>query len=283
MRTEKNAPLSGRSSFRSGGKADILLLPQNVYELTLALRGMEEKRVYGLLSNTLVSDGGVRGALALTVDVRGMERAGNAVTCCCGDTLSGFANFALENSLAGAEFCYGIPGTVGGGVFMNAGAYGGEIKDILKSAVLFSPRGEIVDLACEDLEFGYRKSLLQREKYILLKATFLLEPGKKAEIRAKMKELMERRREKQPLEFPSCGSVFKRPEGHFAGALIEQCGLKGARVGGAEVSRKHAGFIINAGGATTADMLELTSLVKRTVKEKTGVELEEEIRILGET
>ena len=283
MRIEKNADLARRSSFRSGGKADTLLLPQNVYELTQVLRGMEDKRVYGLLSNTLVSDGGVRGKLALTVNVRGMERTGNAVTACCGDTLSSLALFALSHSLTGAEFCYGIPGTVGGGVFMNAGAYGGEIKDILKSAVLFSPSGEIVTLENKDLGFGYRASLLQRERYILLKATFELEPGRKTAIRAKMKDLMARRREKQPLEFPSCGSVFKRPEGHFAGALIEQCGLKGARVGGAEVSQKHAGFIINAGGATTADMLALTALVKRTVKEKTGVELEEEIRILGET
>ncbi len=281
MRTEKNAPLAKRSSFRTGGRADLLLLPQNVYELANCLRGGED-RVFGCLSNTLVSDKGVRGAVVLTVNVRGMERCGNVITACCGDTLSAFANFAQANSLTGAEFCYGIPGTVGGGVYMNAGAYGGEIKDILKSAVLFSPEGKIVSLENADLEFGYRRSLLQREKYVLLKADFELREGKKAAIRARMKELMARRREKQPLEYPSCGSVFKRPEGNFAGALIERCGLKGARVGGAEVSQKHAGFIINAGGATTADMLALTALVKRTVAEKTGVVLEEEIRFAGE-
>lgn len=282
MKIENNADLARYASFRTGGNADTLVTPANIYELTAALKEYGCENVYGCLSDTLVSDRGVRGAVILTTSVRGMERQGDTVAACAGDTLSSLASFACQNSLAGAEFCYGIPGTVGGGVFMNAGAYGGEIKDILVSAVLYSENRGVFALGADDMEFGYRASVLQKEKYILLKAYFRLEKGEKDAIRARMDELMARRREKQPLEYPSCGSVFKRPEGYFAGALIEQCGLKGTRVGGAEVSRKHAGFIINAGGATSGDMLALTKLVKRTVREQTGVELEEEIRFLGE-
>lgn len=282
MMTEKNALLNNRASFRTGGRAETLVLPENVYELVCALREYGGKHVYGCLSNTLIPDEGLKCAVVLTTNVRGMEYANGVITACCGDTLTQLANFALAHSLTGAEFCYGIPGTVGGGVFMNAGAYGGEIKDIFKSAVMFSKEKGVFVTEKDGLEFGYRKSALQKNGDVLLKASFAMQKGDKDEIRAKMDDLMARRREKQPLEYPSCGSVFKRPPNNFAGALIEQCGLKGARVGGAEVSRKHAGFIINAGGATTADMLALIHKVKLAVREQTGVELEEEIRIAGE-
>ena len=282
MQILKNVPLEKYASFRTGGNADLLVFPANVCELVKALNEYGEDNVYGCLSNTLVGDGGVRGAVVLTTAVRGMERDGNAVTACCGDTLSALANFALANSLTGAEFCYGIPGTVGGGVFMNAGAYGGEMKDIVKKVTLFSRESGVFELSASEMEFGYRKSVLQKIKATVLKVQFALAEGEKETIRGTMDDLMRRRKEKQPLEFPSCGSVFKRPEGFFAGALIEQCGLKGKRIGGAEVSRKHAGFIINAGGANSADMRALTELVKAEVKEKTGVELCEEIRFIGE-
>jgi UDP-N-acetylmuramate dehydrogenase len=186
----------------------------------------------------------------------------------------------LENSLTGLEFCYGIPGTVGGAVFMNAGAYGGEISEHFIRGRFLNGKNEIVTLNSDELEFGYRKSRLMREELILISAEFKAANGEKDEIRAKMDELMQKRKSKQPLDFPSCGSAFKRPEGYFAGALIEQCGLKGYSIGGARVSEKHAGFIINGGNATATDVIKLLEYVAETVFKNTGVMLEPEIRVI---
>ena len=195
-----------------------------------------------------------------------------------GAALSRVATFAYENSLTGMEFASGIPGSAGGGVLMNAGAYGGELKDIILSVRCCGKNGKYVqELPAEQCDFRYRHSLFQSGDYVILGAVFRLERGEKSGIAAKMKELNARRREKQPLDLPSAGSAFKRPEGHYAAALIEQCGLKGTAVGGAQVSEKHAGFIVNTGTATSADLEALLTLVSDTVKERTGIELQREI------
>ena len=200
-----------------------------------------------------------------------------------GASLAKTAVFAQRQGLAGLAFAHGIPGTVGGGVCMNAGAYGGEIRQVLREAAVWLPGEGVKRLSNEQMAFGYRRSLLtDRPETVVLYAVFDLEPGDPETIRGEMEELIRRRREKQPLDRPSAGSTFKRPTGHFAGGLIEQCGLKGARIGGAQVSEKHAGFVINAGGATCADILALIRRIRETVKAETGVTLEPEIKILPE-
>ena len=282
MRLFFDESLKTRASFRTGGNADVLVLPESEDDLVFALEKFGSKYVFGNLSNTLITDGGIRGNVIITTSVKGVAVNGENVTCLCGDSLSSFASSCRDNSLTGAEFCYGIPGTIGGGVFMNCGAYGGQLSDILTSVKLWSEDKGVFTLENEEMDFSYRKSIVQTQPYIVLSATFGLKKGNKAEIGAKMDELMASRRAKQPLEYPSCGSTFKRPEGHFAGALIEQCGLKGYTVGGASVSEKHAGFVINSANATSDDILSLVEYIKKTVFDKTNVLLEEEIRIVGE-
>ena len=226
-------------------------------------------------------DGGIDGTVIITTKLNSVSVNGNTVTAAAGASLTSVAVAARDASLAGCEFLYGIPGTVGGGVFMNAGAYGGEIADIIENAVVFTPDGKVTTLSKDDLDLGYRTSKLQSTRYILLSAAFSLQSGNKEVISSAMDDLMNRRMTTQPLDKPSCGSTFKRPAGNFAGKLISDCGLKGMSVGGAQVSEKHAGFIVNSGGATSRDILDLVQLVKKTVFEKTGVLLEEEIRIIG--
>ena len=281
MITRHNEPLAKYSSFRTGGKAANIIFPESTEEFVTALRENPGAAVLGNLSNTLVLDGGIDGTVIITTKLNSVSVNGNTVTAAAGASLTSVAVAARDASLAGCEFLYGIPGTVGGGVFMNAGAYGGEIADIIENAVVFTPDGKVTTLSKDDLDLGYRTSKLQSTRYILLSAAFSLQSGNKEVISSAMDDLMNRRMTTQPLDKPSCGSTFKRPAGNFAGKLISECGLKGMSVGGAQVSEKHAGFIVNSGGATSRDILDLVQLVKKTVFEKTGVLLEEEIRIIG--
>ena len=281
MITRHNEPLAKYSSFRTGGKAANIIFPESTEEFVTALRENPGAAVLGNLSNTLVLDGGLDGTVIITTKLNSVSVNGNTVTAAAGASLTSVAVAARDASLAGCEFLYGIPGTVGGGVFMNAGAYGGEIADIIENAVVFTPDGKVTTLSKDDLDLGYRTSKLQSTRYILLSAAFSLQSGNKEVISSAMDDLMNRRMTTQPLDKPSCGSTFKRPAGNFAGKLISDCGLKGMSVGGAQVSEKHAGFIVNSGGATSRDILDLVQLVKKTVFEKTGVLLEEEIRIIG--
>ena len=281
MITRHNEPLAKYSSFRTGGKAANIIFPESTEEFVTALRENPGAAVLGNLSNTLVLDGGIDGTVIITTKLNSVSVNGNTVTAAAGASLTSVAVAARDASLAGCEFLYGIPGTVGGGVFMNAGAYGGEIADIIENAVVFTPDGKVATLSKDDLDLGYRTSQLQSTRYILLSAAFSLQSGNKEVISSAMDDLMNRRMTTQPLDKPSCGSTFKRPAGNFAGKLISDCGLKGMSVGGAQVSEKHAGFIVNSGGATSRDILDLVQLVKKTVFEKTGVLLEEEIRIIG--
>ena len=281
MITRHNEPLAKYSSFRTGGKAAKIIFPESTEEFVSALRENPDTTVLGNLSNTLVLDGGIDEAVIITTKLNSVSVNGNTVTAAAGASLTAVAVAARDASLTGCEFLYGIPGTVGGGVFMNAGAYGGEIADIIENAVVFTPDGRVITLSKDDLDLGYRTSKLQSMRYILLSAAFSLQNGNKEVISSAMDDLMKRRMTTQPLDKPSCGSTFKRPTGNFAGKLISDCGLKGMSVGGAQVSEKHAGFIVNSGGATSRDILDLVQLVKKTVFEKTGVLLEEEIRIIG--
>ena len=281
MITRHNEPLAKYSSFRTGGKAAKIIFPESTEEFVTALRENPGAAVLGNLSNTLVLDGGIDGTVIITTKLNSVSVNGNTVTAAAGASLTSVAVAARDASLAGCEFLYGIPGTVGGGVFMNAGAYGGEIADIIENAVVFTPDGKVTTLSKDDLDLRYRTSKLQSTRYILLSAAFSLQSGNKEVISSAMDDLMNRRMTTQPLDKPSCGSTFKRPAGNFAGKLISDCGLKGMSVGGAQVSEKHAGFIVNSGGATSRDILDLVQLVKKTVFEKTGVLLEEEIRIIG--
>lgn len=280
----ENACLAPYCSMKAGGNAKYLVLPKSEGELVEAIgyfKGKGEKYiVVGNCSNLLFTDAGYDGAVIITSGIRGLSIDNGVITAFCGETLSSLARFACENSLTGLEFCYGIPGTVGGAVYMNAGAYGGEMSQRFIRGRFLNESGDIVTIELEDMDFGYRKSRLNYENLVMLSADFTAENGNKEEIRTIMEALMTKRKTSQPLEYPSCGSAFKRPEGHFAGALIEQCGLKGLSVGGAKVSEKHAGFIINFDNASSTDVIDLLKLVSDTVFEKTGVKLEPEIRII---
>ncbi|MBQ1205781.1 MAG: UDP-N-acetylmuramate dehydrogenase [Clostridia bacterium] len=281
---KENINMAPFCSMKVGGNAKYFARPTNEKGLVGAIVYFREKGekfiVVGNCSNLIFADSGYDGAVISTAEMKGLSFKNGVINALCGDTLSSLARCALENSLTGLEFCYGIPGTVGGAVFMNAGAYGGEISEHFVSGRFLNKDNEVVTLYRDELEFGYRKSRLHREELILISAEFTADVGNKDEIRAKMDELMQKRKSKQPLEFPSCGSAFKRPEGYFAGALIEQCGLKGCSIGGARVSEKHAGFIINGGNATATDVIELLKYVADTVKNNTGVTLEPEIRVI---
>ena len=281
-----NSPMSRQTSFKVGGNADIIAFPSTEDDLIAILKKAEENNipcmVIGNGSNLLIKDCGIRGIVIKTTAMNpDIVVDGETIRCTAGTSLSKLCMAALENSLTGLEFAYGIPGTVGGAIYMNAGAYGGEIKDVLTSVRHITPELDVRKISAEDLSLSYRKSFYSENPgYIISSAEFRLQKGSKDEIRSKMNDLIGRRKDKQPLEFPSAGSTFKRPEGYFAGALIEQCGLKGYRIGGAEVSEKHAGFIINRYSGTAADVLELIEFVKNTVKENTGVTLEPEVKIL---
>ena len=281
-----NEPMSRHTTFRVGGPADVLFLPESGGDVARALAAAKalgvEAYVIGNGSNLIVRDGGVRGlVIGLGEGMSAVSREGNVVAAQAGATLARVSAFAQGEGLSGLEFASGIPGTLGGGCAMNAGAYGGQLSDCLIDATVLV-NGEEQTWTAQDMAMGYRTSRPLREGGVVLSARFRLTPDDPQAILARMKELNARRRDKQPLNYPSAGSTFKRPEGHFAGALIEGAGLKGRRVGGAQVSEKHAGFIVNAGGATAADILALIRVVQDAVRAKDGVELETEVRIIGE-
>ena len=276
-------PMSRHTSFRVGGPAALMALPKTVEEAQACIKTAVSLGVepffLGNGSNLLVPDEGVQRFLIKPVPgLNQIVRDGNTITAGSGVTLARLAMFARDNDLTGLEFAHGIPGSLGGAVFMNAGAYGGEMAQVVRSVTCLNIDGEIETVT--DFDFGYRKSIFSDGKRLILSAVMALQPGDRATITARMDELAAQRQSKQPLEFPSAGSMFKRPVGHFAGALIEQSGLKGFTVGGAQVSEKHAGFVINAGGATCSDVLELVRQVQMRVMEKFGVELEMEVRVL---
>ncbi len=273
MRSWMNEPLRAHTTFQIGGPAEELAAPESEEEL-LALLARAPALVLGAGSNLLVRDAGVAGlTVLLGKDFARIEIEGETIFAQAGARLSHLAQQAMRAGLAGLEFAAGIPGSVGGAVAMNAGAYGGQISDVLEEARV-AVDGKIVVFPREAMEFGYRTSLPLAQKLVVAGARFRLHRDDPAAIAARMADFAQRRREKQPLSLPSAGSVFKRPEGHFAGALIEGAGLKGLRVGGAQVSEKHAGFIVNTGGATAADVLALVETIRARVREKYGVELE---------
>lgn len=284
----ENAPMNEYTSFRAGGNADVMVIIETTWELKNVLGLLEEENVPHILlgngSNILVKDGGYRGIIIkLAENFDDIKVEDKKITAYAGARISAVAKKAMEYGLTGMEFASGIPGSLGGSVFMNAGAYGGEIKDILISVKAVSKDGSReYEISQEDMCFGYRHSIFHENGDIIISATFELKSGDKTTIASKMKELMDRRNQKQPVNLPSAGSFFKRPEGYFAGKLIQDSGLKGLSVGEAQVSPLHAGFIVNNGGATATDILQLMKLIQHTVYDKFGVRLEPEVRILGD-
>ena len=279
-----NADMSRLTTFRAGGQADMIVYPENVNalrEVVLSLKGREYMALGGG-SNLLVRDEGYHGIMIGMAKLNEISLHDEiTVYAQAGVKLSALCSFAHKNGLVGLEFAGGIPGTVGGGVFMNAGAYGGELKDVLLYADIMDKNGYIRQMTAEELELSYRHSKLMQEDGFVVGAAFRLNRGDVAEGKALLVELNGRRRDKQPTDLPSAGSTFKRPAGYFAGALIEQSGLKGVSVGGAQVSEKHCGFIVNKGGATATDILNLIQFVQNTVYEKHGVMMETEVQIIG--
>lgn len=280
-----NEPMSAHTSFKIGGPADIFAEPKNKSELSDLLKKAAELNIktfiLGKGSNLLISDSGMEGAVLSLSRMNGVEVRGNELTAMAGTALSEVCRAAAENGLTGLEFAYGIPGSVGGALFMNAGAYGGEMADAVKSAEFMNLSGETGRIERADMRLGYRSSIFKSGDMIVTSVTFALEKGEKADIEEAMNDYIGRRKSKQPLEYPSAGSTFKRPVGYFAGALIEKNGLKGVSVGGAMVSEKHAGFVINYNNATCGDVKQLIEKIKQTVKASDGVDLEPEIIFAG--
>lgn len=280
-------PMSRHTSFRVGGPAKYFVRPRSAQEISAMLHYFQlidkEYYVLGNGSNLLVSDKGYRGViLEIGEEMDGISIDGEEITCGGGALLARAASFALEAGLTGMEFASGIPGSVGGAIVMNAGAYGGEMKQIVKTATVVLADGTVVTLSNEELEMGYRTSVFKKKPLVCVEAVFSLSRGNAEEIRARMEELREQRRKKQPLEYPSAGSTFKRPEGYFAGKLIMDAGLSGLSIGGAKVSEKHCGFIINTGNASAADIKDLIDEVIELVAERFQVRLEPEICMLGD-
>ena len=280
----QSEPMSKHTSFKIGGNADYYITPNTSDELRDIILQLNSSSipyiVIGNGSNLLVSDSGIEGAVISTEKLLNLTVNENMVYADSGVKLSVLAAEATKHSLSGLEFAQGIPGSVGGAVFMNAGAYDGEMKNVIVSVTVLR-NGEIITIPAEECLFGYRTSIFQKNADIILGATFILEKGNKDDIAAKVYDFASRRKLKQPLEFPSAGSAFKRPEGYFAGKLIQDCGLRGFSVGGAQVSEKHCGFIINKGGATASDVLNLIKHIKMSVYVKFGVKLQEEIKFIG--
>lgn len=280
-----DSPMSEHIYFRVGGPADILVTPVNEEQVVNTLKLCREYNVpYFILgngSNILVKDGGISGVVIKFNKLNKITTEGNCVTAQSGALLKDVSKAALENNLRGFEFACGIPGSIGGAVFMNAGAYDGEMAHVIKSARVIDENCNIKNLTKEELELGYRSSIVMKKGYVVIEATVELESGEYASIKDKIDDLTNRRESKKPLEYPSAGSTFKRPEGYFAGKLIQDSGLKGFSIGGAAVSEKHSGFVINKGGATAKDVLDVIAHVQKTVKENFDVELHTEVRIIG--
>lgn len=280
-----NEPMKKHTTFRIGGEAACYVKIQNADQLATVQKFLQQEsvpmQVLGNGSNLLFSDEGFAGVILEICDkINGIRVEGSQLIVQAGALMSKVARVAYENSLTGFEFAAGIPGTIGGGTVMNAGAYGGELKQVISSVKMLDETGKIVELSNEEMEFGYRTSIVKKKPYIVVEVTLQLRPGKQEEILEAMEDLAFRRRDKQPLEYPSAGSTFKRPEGYFAGELIMKSGLRGYRVGGAQVSEKHCGFVINTGDATAEDVLQLMEHVKNTVKATFGVELEPEVIVI---
>ncbi|ARY92967.1 UDP-N-acetylenolpyruvoylglucosamine reductase [Lacticaseibacillus casei] len=279
-------PLSHYTFTKTGGPADLLAFPKNVAEVRTLVESAREQHlpltVIGNASNLIVRDGGIRGLVLILTAMNEITVTDNTVTAQAGARLIDTTEAAYRAGLTGLEFAAGIPGSVGGALFMNAGAYGGEVCNVISSAHVLTRAGEFKTYNHRELKFWYRHSIVQDTGDVVLSVTFSLKPGDKPAIRAKMDELNARRAAKQPLEYPSCGSVFKRPPHHFVGPMIQKAGLQGHIIGGAQVSMKHAGFIINLGDATATDYLDMIHLIQKTVKAKFGVDLETEVRIIGE-
>ena len=286
MTVERDVPMSRHTSFRIGGPARRMTFPESREQLVILLGLAEECGIRPFLlgrgTNLLVSDRGLDTLVIKTAERMTSIRRLDDVTleADAGVLLSRLAVYAQQAGLAGLEFAFGIPGTVGGAVYMNAGAYGGEIKDVLTAVTFLDENLHLQTLPVQELQLGYRTSIFERCSWCILEAEFTLHPGDAQEIHTAMQEYMRRRKEKQPLEYPSAGSTFKRPVGQFAGKLIEDCGLRGFRVGGAAISEKHCGFVVNLGNATCADVVSLTEQVRQIVLEKTGCTLEREIRVV---
>ena len=282
----KNEPMSKHTTFRIGGNADMFVSPKvsQVADIMKLAKEFEVPvTVVGNGSNLLVGDKGIRGlVVSFGKEAEEIQLDGRCMTVSAGTLLAKAAAEAAKNSLTGLEFAAGIPGTMGGAIVMNAGAYGGEMKDVVISATVLTPEGEVVELSNAELELSYRHSCIPEKDYIVLQATLELSEGEEALIRDTMADYKNRRVDKQPLDYPSAGSTFKRPEGHFAGKLIQDAELRGYTVGGAQVSEKHCGFVINKGDATAQDVIQLMEDVKRIVFDKFQVELEPEVKMIGE-
>lgn len=279
-------PMREHTSMKVGGKADIYMEPDGIEELIDFIKCLRKKEIpyfiIGNGTNLLVSDDGIRGAVIKLGDkIAKIEVKENKIIAECGALLTNISKIAAENSLTGMEFISGIPGSVGGAVFMNAGAFGTEMKDIVEKVEVLNLdfKSEILDN--KQMEFGYRKSIINKGLHITTKVFFSIKKGNYNEIKRKMEELNEKRKEKQPLNYPSTGSIFKRPEGYFAGKLIEDAGLKGMTIGDAQISDKHCGFIINKGNATAKDIYNLITVIQKTIYERYGVKLETEVKLMG--
>ena len=286
--SQRDVPMSKYTTFRIGGNASVMLTPTTDEQLASIIKKCKEGNIKPFIigngSNMLISDKGLDTVVInmCRPDPKIELVNGDTVVCDAGATMSRVCNFALENGLTGLEFAFGIPGSAGGAAYMNAGAYGGEMKDVLVECRHIDSDGNFGSLKGEELGLAYRTSAYEHNGYIITTLVMKLSKGNKDEIRAKMQELLQRRKDKQPLEYPSAGSTFKRPEGYFAGALIEECGLKGYSVGGAQVSEKHAGFVINKGDASAKDVLDLIKYIQDKVLSEKGVMLEPEVRLIEE-
>lgn len=281
-----NEPLKRYTYTETGGNADFYLSPTKNEDVQAIVRYAKEKDIpvtyLGNGSNIIIREGGIRGIVISLLSLNHINVSDDAIIAGSGSAIIDVSRAARDHVLTGLEFACGIPGSVGGAVYMNAGAYGGEIKDCIDYALCVNEEGDLIQFTNKELELDYRNSIVQKQHLVVLEAAFTLEPGKLDEIQAKMDDLTERRESKQPLEYPSCGSVFQRPPGHFAGKLIQDSDLQGYRVGGVEVSKKHAGFMVNVDNGTATDYEDLIHHVQKVVKEKFDVELHREVRIIGE-
>ena len=280
-----NEPMNKHTTFKIGGAADIFVSPKDEGELIFAVNAAKRARIpyfiCGKGSDLLVSDNGIEGAVICLNEMKGIKISGCTVSVAAGQSVQTLCVELQKAGLSGLEFAYGIPGTVGGAVYMNAGAYGGEISDAIVSVKYLDNNGEVREINKDEAEFGYRKSVFQENGGIILSAMLSLKEESKGVILERMNDYLSRRKAKQPLEFPSAGSVFKRPQGNFAGTLIEKSGLKGVKVGGAMVSVKHAGFIVNTGGATSEDVKALIEKIQTTVLRDSGIALKREVIYVG--
>lgn len=283
---EVDEPLKKYTYTETGGKADFYLSPTKNEEVQAIVKYANQNNIpvtyLGNGSNIIIREGGIRGIVLSLLSLKHIDVSDDAIIAGSGAAIIDVSRVARDYALTGLEFACGIPGSIGGAVFMNAGAYGGEVKDCIDYALCVNENGDLLKLTTQELELDYRNSIVQKKHLVVLEAAFTLEPGNLKEIQAKMDDLTERRETKQPLEYPSCGSVFQRPPGHFAGKLIQDSNLQGHRIGGVEVSTKHAGFMVNVDKGTATDYEDLIHHVQKTVKDKFDVELNTEVRIIGE-